>query len=80
MTITPKQFESILKSVLADELPKHLKPLEDKIVNLSGDVGELSAKLDSYISKEWNVHIHDAHPRLEKRLKAIEQKVGIKAA
>lgn len=80
MDITPKQFEAILKQVLADELPKHLQPLKKDIANLSGDVAELSATLRSYLHQEWNVHIRAAHPGIEKRLTRLERQAGLKPA
>jgi len=80
MDLTPKQFESILKSVLADELPRHLMPLKDNIENLTTTVDGLAKKVDSYLTQEWTVHIHQAHPDLTKRIKACERKLGIKTS
>ena len=78
MDITAKQLERILEQVVADALDRKLKPLEDKMVGLTGATAELSATIQSYLRQEWQVHIHATHPRLEGRLARLERKVGLK--
>jgi len=76
MELTPKQFEEILERVFEEKTSSLAtkKQVEDLTITVDG----LAQKLDFYLTKEWTVYIHESHPRLEKRVKAIERKLGIK--
>jgi hypothetical protein len=80
MALTPEQLKNVLTEVLRDEMPSQLQPLKDDLADVKGALGELAAKVDSYLGQEWNAHLHDTHPRLIARVDAIEKKLGITAA
>jgi len=42
-------------------------------------VDGLARRLGSFLDNEWIVHNRSAHESLEKRLKAVEKKLGIKS-
>ena len=73
MNVTPKQFEQTLRRVIKDETG-HLAT-KGQVDDLTTSVDGLAQKVDSYLNKEWNTHLHDAHPRLENRLSRIERKL-----
>ena len=76
MTITPEQFEEILQRIVRHET-RQLATKET--VNALIDTLEyLAFQVDSYIEKEWNFHRFLEHPNLEKRIRILEQKAGIK--
>ena len=77
MDITIKQFKQTLRRVVKDEI----NPIENKMATkkqvegLTVSVDGLAKTVDSYLNKEWNVHLHDIHPRLDNRLTQIERKL-----
>lgn len=78
--------ESTLNDVLAAvntgfaDVDKKLTQVERKVDTLTTSFDGLAHKVNSYLTQEWNVHLHNDHPSLEQRLTAIERKLGIKAA
>lgn len=74
------QLERVLRNVVSDVLDEKLKPLQDGLSDLTGSVGELSKKLNDFMAQEWPTHRSEEHSRIEKRLSAIEQHLGIRPA
>ena len=70
MNFTVKQFENSLKRVIKDELDpiKASMATKQQVDDLTVSVDGLTSKVDSFLDKEWRVHLHDTHPRIEKRL------------
>ena len=75
-----KRFETIDKRFEDVEISfdRRFNNIEIRLDTLTTSVDDLASKVKSYLGQEWNVHIHDSHPRLEKRIKVIERKLGIK--
>jgi Zn-dependent protease with chaperone function len=76
MELTPKQFEEILERVFEEKTSS--LATKKQVEDLTTTVDGLAQKVDSYLTKEWIVHINDSHPRLEKRINSIENKFKIK--
>ena len=76
-----KRFETIDKRFEDVEIrfDRRFNNIEIRLDTLTTSVDDLASKVKSYLGQEWNVHIHDSHPRLEKRIKVIERKLGIKS-
>lgn len=79
MDLTAKQFESILGRVVDDKLVPIIENMATKkqVEDLITTVDDLAYKVDSFLTKEWHVHLHAAHPRIERRLKRLEKKLHI---
>lgn len=82
MTIdmTSKQFEKLLRSIIADEVDKRAIVTDAKIDGLQTSVDGLAAKMTAHLDVEWHVHVKDLHPRLDSRIRRIERKLGIKVS
>lgn len=80
MNLTSKQFENTLRRVLKDETSHFVskKEFKQEINNLILSVDSLALRVDSFLTKEWNIHLHDAHPRIESRINRLEKKFSIK--
>lgn len=77
MNFTIKQFESSLRRVVKDEI-SHLvtkKDFNEKFNTLVLSVDSLTKTIDSFLNTEWQTHLHDVHPRVEKRLVKIEKRL-----
>lgn len=78
MNLTPKQFEEILGRVVTQRLEDNLKDIGQKIDNLTTSVDKIVKIFNDHLNEEWPVHIHQVHSGIEKRVKVIERKLGIK--
>jgi len=76
-----KRFETIDKRFEDVEIrfDRRFNNIEIRLDTLTTSVDDLASKVKSYLGQEWNVHIHGSHPRLEKRIKVVERKLGIKS-
>lgn len=74
--LTPEDFTELVRSVIQDETTGLAK--EESVDTLQTSVDALTAKIDSYLNLEWNVHLHQKHPWLETRIAAIEKRLSIK--
>ena len=76
-----KRFETIDKRFNDVEIrfDRRFNNIDIRLDTLTTSVNDLASKVKSYLGQEWNVHIHGSHPRLEKRIKVVERKLGIKS-
>jgi hypothetical protein len=79
MNMTPEQFQEALRNAIRAEIPSDIATVRD-LVEINTALAEIAHKLDTYIAKEWPVHIHGTHQRLDARIRTIERKLGIKAS
>ena len=70
MQITPRQFEKALFEALEDHT--HHFATKEALSDLTDAVDGLAGRLSSFLDTEWIVHRRLEHPRLRKRLKALE--------
>lgn len=77
MNFTVKQFESSLRRVVRDEVAplKANMATKKQVDDLTISVDGITKMFDSFLNTEWQTHLHDVHPRLEKRLTKIEKKL-----
>ncbi len=76
MRITPEQFEEMLYDIVRDETRR--LATKQAVGALSNAVDGLARRLGSFLDEEWIVHQRSAHESLEKRLRAVEKRLGIK--
>ncbi|MBI5934739.1 MAG: hypothetical protein HY867_13620 [Chloroflexi bacterium] len=70
---------AVLTTGFAD-VDKRFGDFRIKLDVLTTSVDGLAQKVNSYLTQEWAVHLHNEHPELEKRLRAVERKLGMKVA
>ena len=75
MDMTSKQFEKLLRSIVADEVDKRAGITDAKIDSVQTSVDGLAAKMTAHLDVEWHVHLKELHPRIESRIKRIERKL-----
>lgn len=75
MTITPEQLEELLYEIVREETRR--LATKQAVGALSNAVDALARRLASFLDNEWIVHERSLHDSLEKRLKAVEKKLGI---